>query len=42
MWIRCWLDPFDPTCGLNGGPPNGYPLGELHLGESLGCPPFSG
>ncbi len=32
----------DPTCGLNGGPPSGFPLDELLLGESLGYPPFGG
>jgi hypothetical protein len=30
----------DPICGLNGGFPNGSPLGELILSEFLGCPPF--
>jgi hypothetical protein len=34
--------PFDPINGLNGGPSGGFPLGELHLGESLGCPPSGG
>jgi hypothetical protein len=30
------------TCGLDGGPPSGYLLGELPLGESQGCPPSGG
>jgi hypothetical protein len=34
--------PKDPTCGLKGGFPGGFFLGELLLDESLGCPPSSG
>jgi len=32
----------DRIGGLKGGSPSGSPLGELPLGESLGCPPFDG
>ncbi len=34
--------PKDLTSGLKGGFWSGFPLGELPLGESLGCPPSSG
>jgi hypothetical protein len=34
--------PKDPTCGLKGGFLGRSFLGELLLGESLGCPPSNG
>ncbi len=34
--------PKDPIGGLKGDSPGRFPLSELPLGESLGCPPSNG